>query len=86
MTLATPIEVILSTHRITKGRASGLNGIRPPNTWRIKSEILTRQKQHLDLQSGFLRLAREETSNGKERKLPLTPEMREVLVQQFENR
>ena len=52
--------------------------------WRIKSEILTRQKQHLDLQSGFLRLDREETSSGEERKFPLTPEMREVLARQFE--
>ena len=52
--------------------------------WRIKSEILSRQKQHLDLQSGFLRLDREETSSGEERKFPLTPEMRELLVRQLE--
>jgi site-specific recombinase XerD len=52
--------------------------------WRIKSEILSRQKQHLDLQSGFLRLEREETSGGEERKFPLTPGMRELLVRQLE--
>ena len=52
--------------------------------WRIKSEILTRQKQHIDLESGFLRLAREETSRGEERKFPLTPEMRQLLVRQLE--
>jgi integrase len=52
--------------------------------WRIKSEILTRQKQHLDLQSGFLRLEREETSSGEERRFPLTPRMRELLVRQLE--
>ena len=52
--------------------------------WRIKSEILTRQKQHLDLQSGFLRLEREETSGGEERRFPLTPGMRELLVRQLE--
>jgi len=52
--------------------------------WRIKSEILSRQKQHLDLQSGCLRLEREETSSGEERRFPLTPEMRELLVRQLE--
>src|SRR5216684_5707625 len=52
--------------------------------WRIKSEILTRQKQHLDLQSGCLRLDQEETSSGEERRFPLTPGMRELLVRQLE--
>ena len=52
--------------------------------WRIKSEILTRQKQHLDLQSGCLRLEREETNTGEERRFPLTPGMRELLVRQLE--
>jgi len=51
--------------------------------WRIKSEILTRQKQHLDLQSGFLNLEREETSSGEERRFPLTPGMGELLVRQL---
>jgi len=51
--------------------------------WRIKSEILTRQKQHLDLQSGCLRLEREETSTGEERRFPLTPGMSELLVRQL---
>jgi integrase len=52
--------------------------------WRIKSEILSRQKQHLDLQSGCLKLDREETGSGEERKFPLTPGMRELLVRQLE--
>ena len=52
--------------------------------WRIKSEILSRQKQHLDLQSGCLKLDREETSSGEERKFPLTPGIRELLVRQLE--
>jgi hypothetical protein len=52
--------------------------------WRIKSEILTRQKQHLDLQSGFLRLERGETNSREERKFPLTPGMRELLVRQLQ--
>jgi integrase len=52
--------------------------------WRIKSEILTRQKQHLDLQSGCLKLERQETSSGEERKFQLTPGMRELLMRQLE--
>jgi integrase len=52
--------------------------------WRIKSEILTRQKQHLDLQSGCLRLDQEERSSGEERRFPLTPGMRELVVRQLE--
>jgi integrase len=52
--------------------------------WRIKSEILTRQKQHLDLRSGFLRLDQAETGSGAERKFPLTPEMRGLLVRRLE--
>jgi integrase len=52
--------------------------------WRIKSEILSRQKQHLDLQSGCLKLDREETGSGEERKFPLAPGMRELLVRQLE--
>jgi integrase len=52
--------------------------------WRIKSEILTRQKQHLDLQSGFLRLERGETNSREERKFPLMPGMRELLVRQLQ--
>jgi len=52
--------------------------------WRIKSEILSRQKQHLDLQSGCLKLDREETGSGEERKFQLTPGMRELLVRQLE--
>src|SRR5258705_213573 len=35
--------------------------------WRIKSEILTRQKGHLDLHAGWLRLEPGETKNRKGR-------------------
>jgi len=51
--------------------------------WRIKSEILSRQKRHLDLQCGFLRSEREETSSGEERRFPLTPGIRELLMRQL---
>jgi site-specific recombinase XerD len=47
--------------------------------WRIKSEILTRQKNHLDLKSGWLRLEPGETKNRKGRMFPLLPELRAVL-------
>ena len=44
----------------------------------------TRQKHHVDADSGFLRLEAAQTNNGEERKLPLTPELRAVLMQQLE--
>ena len=47
--------------------------------WRIKSEILTRQKNHLDLQSGWLRLEPGETKNRKGRMFPLVRALRAVL-------
>jgi site-specific recombinase XerD len=47
--------------------------------WRIKSEILTRQKNHLDLASGWLRHEPGETKNRKGRMFPLLPELRVVL-------
>lgn len=52
--------------------------------WRIASEILTRQKHHVNLESGWLRLEPGETKNGEGRNFPLTPELREVLAQQIE--
>ena len=51
--------------------------------WRIKSEILTRQKSHLDLVQGWLRLDPGETKNGEGRMFPLTPELRAVLERQL---
>lgn len=52
--------------------------------WRIASEILTRQKHHVNLEAGWLRLEPGETDNGEGRNFPLTPELREVLAQQIE--
>jgi len=47
--------------------------------WRIRSELLTRQKSHVDLQAGWLRLEPGETKNGKGRMFPLTPKLRTVV-------
>jgi integrase len=52
--------------------------------WRIASEILTRQKHHVNLEAGWLRLEPGESKNGEGRNFPLTPELREVLAQQIE--
>ena len=52
--------------------------------WRIASEILTRQKHHVNLEAGWLRLEPGETKNGEGRNFPLTPELREVLAEQIE--
>jgi integrase len=51
--------------------------------WRVRSELLTRRKPHVDLQHGWLRLEPGETKNGDGRLFPLTPELRAVLEQQF---
>lgn len=52
--------------------------------WRMKSEILTRQKCHLDLKAGWLRLEPGETKNKKGRMFPLVPRLRAVLEWQLE--
>jgi len=52
--------------------------------WRIQSEILTRQKHHLDLDSGWLRLEPGEGKSGEGRNFPLIPGLREVLESQLE--
>ncbi|MGO8843441.1 MAG: tyrosine-type recombinase/integrase [Methyloceanibacter sp.] len=52
--------------------------------WRIASEILTRQKHHVNLQAEWLRLEPGETKNGEGRNFPLTPDLREVLEWQIE--
>jgi integrase len=52
--------------------------------WRINSEILMLQKRHVDLDSGCLRLEPTETREKRERRFPLTPELREVLTRQVE--
>lgn len=50
--------------------------------WRVKSEILARQRCHLDLKAGWLRLEPNETKNGEGRQFPLTPALRAVLEAQ----
>ena len=52
--------------------------------WRVTSEILTREWQHLDLGAGWLRLEPGETKNGRGRMFPLLPELRSVLETQRE--
>ena len=51
--------------------------------WRITSELLTRQKHHVDLEAGWLRLEPGETKNGEGRMFPLTPDLRAVLEEQL---
>ncbi len=50
--------------------------------WRIHDEILTRQKHHLELKAGWLRLEPGETKNNEGRNFPLTPMLRAALEQQ----
>lgn len=52
--------------------------------WRINSEILTRQKRHVDFDSGCLRLEPSGTNDQRSRSFPLTAELREVLMRQLE--
>lgn len=52
--------------------------------WRTHSEILTRQKRHLDLDTGWLRLEPGGIKNGKGRMFPLTPELEDLLRAQLE--
>lgn len=52
--------------------------------WRVPSEVLTRQRHHVDLDAGWLRLEPGETKNRDGRNFPLTPELREVLEQQID--
>jgi integrase/recombinase XerD len=51
--------------------------------WRGPSEIFTRQRHHVDLDAGWLRLDPGETKNGKGRMFPLTPELQKVLENQI---
>jgi integrase len=52
--------------------------------WRIKDELLTRQRAHVDLDAGWLRLEPGETKNGEGRMFPLVPELRRELEAQLE--
>lgn len=51
--------------------------------WRVKSELLTREKRHVDLKGGWLKLDDGEGKTGEARRFPLTPELRNVLEQQL---
>jgi integrase len=44
--------------------------------WRTQSEILTRERRHLDLEAGTLRIDPGETKNGDGRVIYLTPELK----------
>ena len=52
--------------------------------WRIRSELLTRRREHLDLERGWLRLEPGETKNGEGRMFPVAGELRAVLEAQVE--
>jgi integrase len=52
--------------------------------WRVHDEILTREKKHVDLQAGWLRLEPGESKNDEGREFPITEELREVLRDQLE--
>lgn len=53
--------------------------------WRTPSEVLTRQKHHLNLGAGVLRLDPNESKNGEPREFPIDaiPELREILEAQL---
>jgi integrase len=52
--------------------------------WRVTSEILSRQWQHVDFTGGWLRLEPGETKNRKGRNFPFTHRLRAILVEQRE--
>jgi integrase len=52
--------------------------------WRTQSEILTRERRHVDLEAGTLRLDPGEAKNGEGRVVYLTPELRDLLAAQLE--
>jgi site-specific recombinase XerD len=53
--------------------------------WRVHDELLTRERKHVDLKAGWLRLEPGETKNREGRNFPLTPRLREVLKAQIEH-
>jgi len=53
--------------------------------WRVRSELLTRQWRHVDLDGGWLRLEPNESKNGEGRFYPLTGELLELLQAQREH-
>jgi integrase len=51
--------------------------------WRIRSEILTLERRHVDLEAGTLRLDPGKTKNGEGRVVYLTPELTRLLGEQL---
>jgi integrase len=51
--------------------------------WRIRSEVLTLQRRHVDLKTGTLRLDAGSTKTGDGRVVYLTPEVRQLLAEQL---
>jgi integrase len=51
--------------------------------WGVKDELCSRQRQHVDLKAGWLRLEPGETKNGEGRMFPLIPALRTVLEHQL---
>jgi integrase len=51
--------------------------------WRV-NEVASRERRHLDMSAGWLRLEPGETKTGEGRMFPLIPELREVLTRQLE--
>jgi integrase len=51
--------------------------------WRMQSEILTRERRHLDLQAGTVRLEAGETKNDDGRVIRLTPDLRRLVTEQL---
>lgn len=50
--------------------------------WRVHDELLTRERKHVDLKAGWLRLEPGETKNREGRNFPLTPRLRDILQAQ----
>lgn len=50
--------------------------------WRVRSELLTREWRHLDLDEGWLRLEPGETKNDEGRMFPLPPDLKSLLKAQ----
>jgi integrase len=51
--------------------------------WRVRSEVLTLQRRHVDLKAGTLRLDPGTTKNGEGRIVYLTPELKTMLAEQL---
>lgn len=51
--------------------------------WRVRSEVLTLERRHVDLHVGTMRLDPGMTKNGEGRLVYLTPELKRLLAQQL---